>query len=132
MADIVEKMKSIEGLCGIKGCTMSQVKEAQFLLGLVFPQEYVDYVLEFGCIDFGATEWTGLNIEGHLNTVNATEKEQSVNANFPEGCFVLEDFNIDARKAIVNEAGQVFYLQYEKVEFVCNSISEYLDICIKR
>lgn len=132
MADIVKKMKSIEDLYGIKGCSIAQIKEAQKQLDLVFPEEYVDYVREFGCIDFGATEWTGLNIKGRLNTVDATKKEQSVNAAFPKGYFVLEDLNIDAKKVIVNEDGKVFCLQHDKVKYLCESISEYLDICIER
>ena len=132
MISIVEKLKSIPNLCAIKGCSTMQVKDAQKELNLVFPEEYVDYVMEFGCIDFDSTEWTGLNIIGRLNTVNATKKEQSVNSHFPTGFFVLEDLGIDAKKIIVNESGKVYLLQYEKTEFVCNSISEYLDICIKR
>lgn len=132
MANIVEKMKSIEDICGLGGCSLEQIREAQEQLGLVFPDEYVDYVRTYGCIDFGATEWTGLNIKGRLNTVDATKKEQSINTAFPKGHFVLEDLNIDARKVIVNEDGKVFYLQYDKVEYLCDSISEYLDICIER
>ena len=132
MDNIVEKIKSIENFYGIKGCSIAQIREAQEQLSLVFPDEYIDYVRNFGCIDFGATEWTGLNIKGRLNTVEATKKEQSVNVVFPKGYFVLEDLNIDGRKAIVNEDGKVFYLQYDKLEYLCDSMSEYLDICIKR
>ena len=132
MSNIIEKMKSIKDLYGIKGCSISQLREAQEQLDLVFPDEYIDYVREFGCIDFGATEWTGLNVKGRLNTVEATKKEKSVNVAFPKGYFVLEDLNIDARKVIVNESGKVFYLQYDKIKFLCDSISENLDICIER
>lgn len=132
MAGIVEKIKGINDLSRSKGCSILQVKEAEKALGLQFPEEYIDYVREFGCIDFGATEWTGLNINGFLNTVTATEKEQKVNASFPIKCFVIEDLNIDAKKVIVDEQGKVFYLQYDKVTPLCNSLSEYLDICVKR
>lgn len=132
MANIIEKMKSIEDLSGIKGCSDSQVKEAEKELGMTLPDEYVDYVREYGCIDFGATEWTGLNIEGRLNTVEATKKEKSVNSAFPEKYFVLEDLNIDARKIIVDESGRVFALQYDKVEPLCDSITAYLDMCIEK
>ena len=48
MANIVEKMKSIKDLYGIKGCSMLQLKEAQEQLDLVFLDEYIDYVREFG------------------------------------------------------------------------------------
>lgn len=109
-----------------------EIKKAQIELNLIFPKEYVDYVSEFGCIDFGSTEWTGLNIKGHLNTVTATKKEKKVNPDFPKGCFVLEQLNIDARLIVVNEAGKVFHLQRNNIKQICNSISKYLDICIQR
>ena len=132
MSEIINKIKSIKGVNRSKGCTEEQLKEAQDALGMVFPTEYIEYVREFGCIDFGSTEWTGLNIKGYLNTVTATEDEKSVNASFPEKCFVLDDLNIDAKKVIVNEKGEVFMLQYEKVTPLCKSITEYLDMCIKK
>lgn len=132
MASIIEKIKGISGLRRAKGCTFEQIKTAQEELDLTFPDEYMDYVKTFGCIDFGATEWTGLNVKGYLNTVTATKQEKSVNNNFPKGCFILEDMNIDAKKTIVDEKGKIYSLQYEKVTPLCNSISEYLDICIER
>ena len=132
MANIIEKMHEIDNLNGMKGCSIAQLRAAEKELGLKFPDEYIDYVREYGCIDFGSIEWTGLNINGRLNTVVATKEEKEVNSAFPEGCFVLEDLNIDAKKIIVNESGQVFLIQYDKRKPICNSISEYLDICIER
>lgn len=132
MSDIVAKMKEIPELAVIEGCTNRQIKEAQEALNLTFPEEYMDYVKAFGCIDFTATEWTGLNIEGRLNTVVATKSEQSVNPSFPQGFFVLEDLAVDAKKAIVNEAGEVYLLQRGRWSKICDSISDYLDLCRKR
>lgn len=132
MADIVKMMKVIPNLNGIKGCTDQQIAEAEAELGLKFPQEYIDYVKEYGCIDFGATEWTGLNIKGRLNTVTATKQEQSVNPDFPKGCFVLEDIGIDARKIVVDSQGKVYMLQYEKVTALYKSISDYLRVCVEK
>ena len=130
MSNIVDKLKAIPDLSALKGCSMQQVEEAQAELGLTFPVEYVEYVREFGCVDFGATEWTGLNIKGRLNTVEATKSEMSVNADFPKGYFVLENLGIDAKRVIVNEKGEVYLLQYEKKTYLCGSISEYLDMCL--
>lgn len=132
MANIIEKMKTISDLYAIKGCTLEQIQEAQDALGIIFPDEYVDYVKEFGCIDFGATEWTGLNIKGRLNTVDATIQEMRVNPYFPKGFFVLENLGIDAKRIIVNEIGEVCVLQYETITHLCDSISDYLDMCIEK
>lgn len=132
MSNIIEKIKTIKGLNSTGKCSISDIMKAQKELDLTFPEEYVDYVREFGCIDFGGTEWTGLNIEGYLNTVTATKREKEDNAYFPKGCFVLEHLNIDAILIIVNEDGKVFHLQYDNIEPICDSISEYLDECIER
>lgn len=128
---IVKKMRQISNLNAMTGCSDKQIEEAEHQLNLKFPKEYIDYVKEFGCIDFGSTEWTGLNVNGRLNTVTATKKEQSVNKSFPKGYFVLEDLAIDAKKVIVNTSGEVYYLQYNKLQLAAKSISKYLDICIK-
>ena len=31
-----------------------------------------------------------------------------------------------------NEEGKIYSLQYDKKELICGSLSEYLDICLKR
>lgn len=129
MSDIVEKIKQLPDLKAGRGCSFKQLREAQEELDAVLPDEYIDYVRTFGHISFAASEWTGLNISGRLNTVNATKKEKSVNPDFPRGFFVLEDLGIDAKLIIVNEQGEVYLLQYEKKKYLCKTIAEYLDIC---
>ena len=124
MSNIVDKIKSIKDVSAIKGCTTAQIREAQEILDLVFPDEYIEYVKAFGCIDFGSTEWTG--------TVTATQQEKSVNNAFPKKSFVLEDLAIDAKKIVVDEDGKVYLLQYEKVSPLCESMTEYLDMCIEK
>ncbi|WP_411680080.1 SMI1/KNR4 family protein [Clostridium thailandense] len=132
MSKIIEKIKKIPNLNCLKGCSTSQIKDAQQELGLMFPDEYIDYVKEYGVICFFGTEWTGLNVEGYLNTVEATKQEKNVNSAFPEGFFVLEDMGIDSKMAVVNEKGNVFILQRDKIELLCESLSEYVDMCIAR
>ncbi len=131
MIDIVEKMQNIDDLSYIEGCSEKQIKRAQKALGIVFPSDFIKYVKMFGCIDFGATEWTGLNIKGRLNTVEATKKERQKNKNFPKGFFVLENLGIDGKKVIVNEKGEVSIIQYDSITPLCNSIIEYLDLFIE-
>lgn len=132
MSTIINLMEGISDLSSMRqGCSETQLIEAEKQLGMKFPRDYVEYVRKYGCVDFGSTEWTGLNINGRLNTVVATQKEMSVNPAFPEKHFVLEDLNIDAKKIIVNEEGEIFLLQYDKRKKMCNSLVEYLKLCIE-
>ena len=132
MSDIVSKMKLIEDLGVMEGCTEEQVAEAQQALGLTFPPEYVAYVREFGCIDFWGTEWTGLNVGGMFNTVAATLQERELNPDFPANMFVLENLYIDSKVAAVDEAGKVYLVQYSSCSELCDSISAYLELCVDR
>lgn len=132
MGSIIEKIKALPKLYHFKGCTQEQVNEAEQALNLQFPQEFIDYVREFGAISFYGTEWTGLNVDGYLNVVDATNDERELNSNFPTNCFVLENIGIDGILVIVNPRGQVFAFQYGNIEFLTATISEYLDECKKR
>ena len=80
--NIVEKIKTIPDLCHLSGCKTNQIKTAQKELDLEFPDEFIDYVMEFGVISFYGTEWTGLNVEGYLNVVEATKKRIDYLKNF--------------------------------------------------
>ena len=132
MSLIIDKIKKIKKLYHAKGCTFKQIKNAQLELGIAFPEEYIDIVKEYGAISFYGTEWTGLNVDDYLNVVSVTKKEKAINSSFPADCFVLENQGIDGLVIICNETGEVFSLQYSKIEKIHNSISNYLDECIQR
>lgn len=132
MSNFVDKIKAIPNLYHLAGCKISDLSVAQKELNIVFPDEFIEYTREFGVISFYGTEWTGLNVDGYLNVVEATKDEKSLNRKFPKGCFVLENLGIDAIITIVDEEGKVYYFKNGKKELACYSISEYLDICIKR
>ena len=132
MSNIIKKIKNINGLYRAKGCSFKQVTEAQNRLNITFPEEYVDYVREFGAISFFGTEWTGLNVKGHLNVVEVTEQERNLNVDFPADCFVLENQGIDGILIICNEKGEIFSIHFDEVKKIHDSISEYLDECILR
>ena len=120
MSLIIDKIKKIKKLYHAKGCTFKQIKNAQLELGIAFPEEYIDIVKEYGAISF------------YLNVVSVTKKEKAINSSFPADCFVLENQGIDGLVIICNETGEVFSLQYSKIEKIHNSISNYLDECIQR
>ena len=132
MTLIIEKINKIEKLYHTEGCSFKQIKEAQLELGITFSDEYIDIIKKYGAISFYGTEWTGLNVGGYLNVVSATKQEREMNSAFPLDCFVLENQGIDGLIVICNEKGEVFSIQYSKIEKIYSSISDYLDECIKR
>lgn len=132
MSNIIEKINTIPNLYHLKGCSDEQINEAQNALGIIFPGEFIACVKEFGVISFYGTEWTGLNICGQLNVVEATQAERARNKSFPQDCFVLENQAIDGILTIVDKNGKVYLQQFEKKVPLCDSLSDYLDICIER
>ena len=132
MSDIIDKINRIENLWKAGGCSEQQLFDAQQALGMVFPPDYAAYLREFGCIDFFATEWTGLNIDGNCNVVSMTLRERELNDNFPSKMLALENAGIDGIIIAVDESGAVYKVQYDSCEKIYDSISEYLDRCIAR
>lgn len=132
MSNLIEKIKVIPNLYHVKGCTTKQLEDAQNKLGIEFSEDYIHYVKEFGAISFYGTEWTGLNVDNYLNVVHVTKQERDMNSSFPEGCFVVENQRIDGLIVISDVKGCIYSLQYEKKEFLCESLVEYLEICIAR
>jgi len=132
MSVIIDKIKNIPNLYCVQGCSTNQIHDAQIELGIDFPKEYADYVKEYGAISFYGTEWTGLNLDGYINVVNATKQERELNTAFPSDCFVLENQGIDGLITVMDKEGIIYSLQYDKKEFWCKSLVDYLDICTKR
>lgn len=132
MSNIITKIKGTPNLYHATGCTTRQLKEAQNELGIEFPEEYIDYVKEYGAISFYGTEWTGLNVDGYLNVVEATKQERELNSTFPVDCFVVENQGIEGIIIISDGKGLIYSLQYGNKKLLCESLLEYLEICIAR
>ena len=132
--NIVEKIKKMKDLdINPKGgASKEQIERAEKRLNLKFSEEYKEYLKEIGAISFFGNEWSGLNIDGYFNVVNMTEDEKALNESFPKKHFVIENIGVDSIFIISNEDGKIYSIQYDKIEFLCNSLSEYLDICLKR
>ena len=132
--NIVEKIKKIKDLeiTSNGRASEEEIIRAEKRLNLKFSKEYKEYIKEFGAISFFGNEWSGLNIDGYFNVVNMTEDERALNESFPEKYFVVENIGVDSIFIISNEDGKIYSIQYDKIEFLCNSLSEYLDICLNR
>lgn len=131
MTDVVRKIMNVPGLWRGNGAQVKQIAAAEKTLGIKFPEEYRKYVEEFGCVLVAGHEWTGLNVNGGDNVITATLSERSNDTRFPVNVFVLESWGTDGIRTVVDEAGKVYTWQGGKLIPDCNSISEYLDYCLK-
>lgn len=129
MSYITELISKLNGMKCLGGCSEQQLNEAQIRLGLKFPKEYEEYLLNFGTIRFNGVELCGLNSKGYLNVVEATEQEKEINSDFPTGMYIIEDLGIDSKLIIGDEAGMVYLHQRGKSKKICNSFLEYIEKC---
>ncbi|MCX4317907.1 MAG: SMI1/KNR4 family protein, partial [Lachnospiraceae bacterium] len=83
MSAILEEIKEIPKLYHTTGCSAEQLTKAEAELGMTFPTEFREYVQKYGAISFYKTEWTGLQVEGYLNVIEATKQERELNPAFP-------------------------------------------------
>ena len=132
MSAILEEIKEIPKLYHTTGCSAEQLTKAEAELGMTFPTEFREYVQKYGAISFYKTEWTGLQVEGYLNVIEATKQERELNPAFPRDCFVLENLGIEGLIVAVDKAGQVWEIQGEEKQLLCNSLREYLKQCRER
>lgn len=134
MSDIIEKIGRLRNLMTMIGCSDEQITNAQKTLDMVFPQEYVTYMREFGSICFFGHEFTGLgwcrngneNI-GDRNVVTLTLQERELNDDFPPKMLALENAGIDGIIITVDESGAVYKVQYDECTKLCDSFSDYID-----
>ena len=128
----IEEMKKTQKLFQGKKCSFTEIQGAADKLHLSFSQEYFEYLSNYGVISFYATEWTGLGIKGRLNVVEATLEERKLNPEFPKNLFVVENLAIEGIVIAADEKGQVYEIQGDNQNKICDSLVEYLDECIKR
>ena len=129
---ILSIIGDIEDLEYTSSSTLEQIRKAENILGMKFPEEYSDYLIVYGSISFNNISWTGLNTINELNVVDKTLKERSENSAFPKKFFVLEDLHKNNKKIIVNEEGQVYIIQGNQMDKLYNSLEEYLEFCLYR
>lgn len=130
-AGIIEKIGGIADLDKLEGVSEAEIAKAEQELGLLFAKEYRAVLLNFGCIDFGPHEWTGLGVEGECNVVSLTQRERELNDSLPQKMIVLENAGIDGILICVNEFGEVYQVQPGRCEQIHGSVSEYLDRCLQ-
>lgn len=132
MYKIVSELKNISDLDCLSGCSDEQILQAESILKIKFPSDFVEYVKEFGVISFYGTEWTGLNVKGYLDVVETTLEFRGVYKNTLDNYFVIENLGIDNIITVVNENGEVFEFQNNVINKIANSLVDYLSSCVAR
>lgn len=120
-------MSNLEDLRFLKPATEVEVKTAEKELGVVFAEDYKEYVLKYGVISARGIELTGVTSAKRLDVVTVTKAEREL-ANIPHDMYVIENVAIDGIVVLQNTAGEVFSIApHEPLKRICSSLSEYVE-----
>ena len=128
MKNIIQIIKNVENMRFIKPATMEQIKEAEDLLGVIFSDDYVEYVKNFGVVSGRGIELTGITEHERLSVVSVTRKERILNPNIPKKMYVIENLAIDGILALQDDTGKIYTIApNENPKLLYDSLAEYIE-----
>lgn len=111
MTDLLAVMRSKSGFVSLVGASEDQISAAESRLGVVFAQDYRQYLIEFGVASFVEHELTGICASPRLNVVDVTEGERGKCSDALSDWYVIEKLDIDDVSVWQSGTGQVFQMQ---------------------
>ena len=129
MSKIVEKIRLLQGLSYMGRSTIEDMIEAEKKLGVIFAEEYREYLLEFGCVSYYGHNLTGLSPYTGNSVIIVTQEERIVNPHVPPSMYVIEQAHIDGIVVWQDKDG-VIYQSSPSTKYVklCSSLLEYINL----
>jgi hypothetical protein len=108
--------------------TISEIENAEQVLGVKFSKEYAEYVQNCGAASFDYHELTGICSSKRLSVVEVTQKQRQITPNVPSDLYVVEECGMDGACMWQDEAGKVYcILPGNEPEEVASSLLEYVE-----
>jgi len=127
MSTLLDALKSKRRLLTGEGVPDSMISEAEKMLGLIFSDEYREYLKEFGIAAYSGHELTGITRSPRLNVVSVTLAERERRADAPRNLYVVERTNVEEIIVWQGESGELYYSSpNHPLEKFCDSLSEYV------
>lgn len=108
-----------------------RITSAQSDLGVLFSEEYIEYISKFGVASFEGHELTGISSIKRLDVVSVTKSNRQTlnNAVAVNELYVIEEANIDGIVIWQDSNGFVYktFPGYEKPIQINNSFAEYIE-----
>ena len=107
--------------------THDAILEAEKTLGLVFSEEYKQYLSEFGAVTFVGHTLTGISPFPGLNVVLVTQEMREYNPEVKNNLYVIEEAHIDGIVVWQDESGAVYLTApNQKAQIIADSLADYL------
>ena len=127
MSNILDIIKSKDKCIYAGNVTDNRIREAEMKLGLIFSDEYKEYVSCFGCVSFVSHELTGICSSENTNVVTSTIRCKESIPNIPSDWYVIEEANIDGIIIWQESSGIIHETQPKKTpRTIAGSLAEYI------
>ncbi len=125
--NIVELLGKLENFGFLGPIDNEKINEAEKKLGLVFAEDYKQYISTYGIASFGSHELTGICSSKRLNVVSVTNKYKA-EKNIFDNLYVIEDIGIDGIVIWQSSTGEIFQSEYDfELKKIFNSLAEYVE-----
>lgn len=122
MISITGFMEAQKGFASLEPASDLSVSQAEEKLGLLFADDYKQYVRRYGAVSFMNHELTGISSAPSLDVVAVTMQQRSIHPEIPLDRYVIEQANIDGIVFWQDRSGAVFRNHEKKY----NSLLAYL------
>lgn len=124
--NIIDVISSLKAYDYALGATFKEIEEAQKVLGLVFADEYIRYLSEFGAITYYGHELTGITPINRLSVVSVTTDLKQFHK-VPNSFYVIEELNIDGIVIWQDYTSSIFQSTPDTVPIkISDSLADYI------
>lgn len=128
MKDIVNMLKEKDDFFSKDGATIVDIKDAEKELGIVFANDYRDYLEAFSIASADGHEFTGIINSDRLNVAYVTKLEKKKNSKVSNSMYVVERLDIDGIVIWQSENGKIYQtIEQSKPEEIYMSFYEYIE-----
>lgn len=120
---IAESLNKKAVFIGGNGTAIEIIADAERALGLVFADDYREYLLSYSCGMYDGHELTGISKSARVNVVDVTLSLKQYDVSIPKDWYAIEETGIDGIIIWQDCEGKI----YQNRSKICNSLIEYID-----
>ena len=127
MSAIIEEIKRKSDLFFENGASDADIRDSEKALGLLFAEEYKEYLQQFGAVSCGGHELTGISRDNNYDVVNVTLLNLQKNSEITIPLYVIEETHIDGIVIWQASTGEIYQSEYKKVPLkIYDSLLDYV------
>mgnify|MGYP001493473551 CR=1 FL=1 len=108
------------------GVSSEAVHEAERSLGMVFPDDFTRYLMEYGALESNSNELFGLGIVGYRNIVVSTMREREISVDYPDKMCVIYNLGIDHILILLGENGCIYEKTYTGMKKIYDTFEQWM------